>query len=357
MAILHLDGFDTYTNTTDVAARYPGTTAGNIGFSTTAGRFGGGMVASSSGTSLAQLASVIIPHSGSGAIVAGGATWFAASNTTFPVLTFGNSTGNAAASGSELSLNYHNDLGGILQLRRGGYQSGGGTLIASSTVGFPNGLWHHVEMKATVADSGGAVEVRVNGTTVISYSGDTRASTTGTAGIDRVNFATYSTSTTTGGGWDDIYILDTSGSVANDFLGDVRINTLAPTSDSAVQFTRSTGASNYLCVDEGRQNSDTDYVESSTVGHIDKYGYADLSASVATVYGLQALTWAKKTDATTRTMRNKLYSGATTTDGTAYALTTSYLPYAQVATLNPDGSVQWTPTTVNAALAGFEVVS
>jgi hypothetical protein len=110
-------------------------------------------------------------------------------------------------------------------------------------------------------------------------------------------------------------------------------------------------------VDEGRTNSDTDYVESSTVGHIDKYGYGDLAAGVTTVYGVQVLTWSRKTDANTRTMRSKLYSGGTTADGTSAALATNYTPIVQLTTLDPNTSAQWTTTNVNAALAGFEIVT
>lgn len=104
-------------------------------------------------------------------------------------------------------------------------------------------------------------------------------------------------------------------------------------------------------------NSDTDYVESSTSGHVDKYGYADLAAGVTTVYGVQAISWVKKTDAGPRTFRSNLYSGASTANGTTGGLTITYSPVVALATLNPSGSIQWTPTTVNAALGGYEIVT
>lgn len=354
MAILWMDGFDTYTATADLGQRY--VAGASCTLQTTSGRFGGGSVASNStiSTAVSNL-SVNITHSGSSAIVAGGTTYFTSSaSSSYPIFGFYNSLAGTPI--NEVSLYW--DLGtGALKLYRGA--STGGTLLATSTATYLAGVWHHIEMKATIADAGGAVEVRVNGvSSIISFSGDTRISTTGTAGIDRIYFGTWNIgSLSANGGWDDIYILDTSGSVANDFLGDCRVNTLAPTSDAAVQFTRSTGASNYLTVDEGRYNSDTDYVESSTVGHIDRYGYADLAAAVATVYGVQPITWCRKTDATTRTMRNKLVSGATTSNGSNFALTTSYQPMVSTYTLDPNTSAQWTVSNANAATAGFEIVS
>lgn len=354
MAVLWMDGFDTYTATADLAGRY--LTGSSCTLHTTSGRFGGGSVASNSTAATATSSLYVnITHSGSSAIVAGGTTYFTASaSSSYPVLGFYNSLAGTPI--NEVSL-YWDLATGALKLYRGA--STGGTLLATSTATYQPGVWHHLEMKANIADAGGAVEVRVNGvSSIVSFSGDTRISTTGTAGIDRIYFATYNTGIlTTGGGWDDIYILDTSGSVANDFLGDVRINTLAPTSDASVQFTKSTGASNYLCVDEGRYNSDTDYVESATVGHIDRYGFADLAAAVSTVYGVQPIVWCKKTDATVRTMRTKLVSGATTADGSSFALTTSYLPMVSTYTLDPNTSAQWSVANANAATSGFEVLT
>jgi hypothetical protein len=140
-------------------------------------------------------------------------------------------------------------------------------------------------------------------------------------------------------------------------LGDCRVTTLAPTSDAAVQFTRSTGASNWSCIDEGRYNSDTDYVESSTVSHVDRYGFADLPASVATVHGVQTIAWGRKTDASNRTWRQILTSGATSAPGGAAALSTGYAPYAYLVALDPATSAPWTPAAVNAIEAGFEIVS
>lgn len=343
MAILWMDGFDTYLAKADVALRYPGSDTLNSALNATGSRFG-------TPCFYPQTAGLTVnfTHSASNPMVVGG-TVLPFLNSAAPQLYLMNTTYSTA--NPELCLLF--DTGGIVRLYRGS-PSAGGVLIASSTQTYSETLWQHIEVKAVIADSGGTCEVRIGGTTVINFTGDTKVSTTGTAGLDRVIFGG---SSSTRGAWDDIYILDNSGSVANNFLGDCRINTLAPTSDSSVQFTRSTGASNYLCVDEGKYNSDTDYVESSTVGHVDKYGFADLAAAVATVYGVQATCWVRKTDATVRTLRQNIYSNASTSAQTAFGVTVAYAPSGHVATLNPDGSVQWTPSTVNAALAGFEIVS
>src|SRR5690349_11573736 len=342
-----MDGCDTYAATADILARYGG--GGSVGISTTAGRFGGGCVALNSSASLNGAGAVTIPHTGANAIITGCA-FFQGTGGSTPIMTLYNST----ASTVEITL-WWDASTNQFRLQRGNQSLPTSNVLASTTQSFQATLWHHIEMKSVIADSGGTCEVRANGATVINYSGDTRQSSTGTAGVDRIYFCTYATLTTSGA-LDDMYIIDSTGPI-NNFVGDCRINTLAPSSDSAVQFTRSTGASNYLCVDEGRQNSDTDYVESATVGNVDKYGYTDLAAGVTSVYGVQVLTWAKKTDAAIRTMRNKLYSGGTTSDGSTFTLTTGYAPYATIASVDPNTSAQWTVSNANAALAGFEVVS
>jgi hypothetical protein len=338
MAVIWMDGFDTYTATTEVAARYAGATS-SVTLSTTGSRFGGPCYFPGT-TGL----TVNFTHSGSAASIVGATVL--PPGTTNALFSFYNTT--FSTSTPELTL--VNDTGTV-KLYRG---SNIGTLLATAAATYTTGVWRHYEIKVTIADAGGTVEVRIDGTVALTFTGDTRQSTTGTAGVDRITFGGASNSN---GAWDDIYILDASGSVANDFIGDVRVNTLAPTSDAAVQFTRSTGASNYLCVDEGKMNSDTDYVESATVGHIDRYGYADLAASVATVYAVQPTTWCRKTDATARTMRNKLVSGATTSNGSSFTLTTTYQAMATPLTLDPNTSAQWTVSNANAATAGFEVLT
>jgi hypothetical protein len=348
MAILWMDGMDGYSSITDMATRYPGTNTSIVGFYTTGGRFGGGTVSTNNASNSSYLGNVVIPHTTSAIIVGGAHNVGVGTNSDYPMFLLMNTTTGATT--NELSLRHNS---GTLQLYRGGSS----TLLAAATMGVAQGVWHHIEMKATIADSGGTCEVRLNGVTVITYTGDTRNSTSGTAGVDRVAFGTVGSTLAAGGLWDDIYVLDTTGAAANNFLGDVRINQLLPTSDSSVQFTRSTGASNFSCVDEGKHNTDTDYVESSTVGHIDRYGFADLPASATSVHGVQAVTWAKKTDAGTRTLRNIIYSGSGSAAGTTIGLTTTYAAITSVASVDPDTGTAWTPTTANAATAGYEIIA
>lgn len=105
---------------------------------------------------------------------------------------------------------------------------GSGTVLGTSTGNYGAGLgWIYVELKCSIADSGGTAELRIGGVTEISFTGDTRNG--GAGSISHVAF--YPGGSGAGGmsGFfiDDLYILDGIGT-PNDFLGDCRVDTLYP---------------------------------------------------------------------------------------------------------------------------------
>jgi hypothetical protein len=212
------------------------------------------------------------------------------------------------------------------------------------------GSWDYVEFKALVADAGGTAEVRVNGTAVITLSGqDTRNG--GTAQVTNVLFAPGGTNIADICDW---YIADTTGTANNDFIGDLRVREQYPNgAGTYTDFTPSAG-SNYQAVDETAQDGDTTYVESSTVGHKDTYAYANLSGS-PTIKGARLLLLAKKDDAGARSIAPTVKSGATEDDGATAALSTSYVYYSKIWETDPNSAAAWTAANLNAAEFGVEV--
>ncbi len=227
------------------------------------------------------------------------------------------------------------------------------TLIATSAL-LPQiviGAYCYIELDVTIHNSTGAYEVRVDEVAVLSASG-----------VDTANTANnYATGFGFIGGqgnsaFDDYYCCDTTGSNYNTFLGDVRVETLMPTSNSSVQWTPSTGT-NYQTVDETTLSA-ADYNESSTVGHIDKFGLQDLTTTPTTVHAVAPIMNQAKVDAGGRTIRNILDSGGTVRNGASVSPTlTTPLYTTDIVMLNPNGSVAWTGTSVNALLAGYEIVT
>lgn len=240
---------------------------------------------------------------------------------------------------------------GQVQIRRG---TGGGTIIATSTLNLVADAWHYFEVKLLCADAGGLCTVRVDEVEFVTFSGDTRNS--GSAPIDAIRFF----HTTNGASaLDDLVILDATGSAPyNDFIGERVIKAKRPTGNGASsEWGGSDGNStdNYQLVDDDPVNT-TDYVSSNVAGQRDLY---DMSAAIGlnSVDAVQVVTYASKSDSGVRSFKPLLRSSVGTVDeGATQALSTSWASYyAPIELTNPDGSA-WTPVNVNTIQAGVETV-
>lgn len=242
-----------------------------------------------------------------------------------------------------------------MEIRRGAYN---GTLLATSTVTIPRDVWVYIEASVTISETVGEVHVRINGDTtdIVSFTGDTKNGGTNDT-IDAVSIMG-----STGGGGNnhisDIYICNDSGVENNDFLGDVAVRTLSPNGNgNSSQLTGSDGnqTDNYLLVDEKPFNT-TDYTYSSTSGHKDTYGMADLPAAASTVFGVQVNASMRKDDAGLGQARYVLRSGGTDYVGSTETLTTTATTYVGLYEQDPATTSAWTVSGVNSAEAGMEVV-
>src|SRR5579872_223562 len=181
---------------------------------------------------------------------------------------------------------------GTWKYHRGDSQIGGPSLGQSSGHGASASAWIYVEIKVKFHGSTGTVEIHVDGNSVLSLTGQ-NTSQTGNAFCTNIAFQGSS-----GGSdhtqLDDIYMLDTTGSYNNDFLGPVNIKVLWATSDGGTnQFTPSSGANHYDRVNENPQDTTT-YLEDGTAGDKELFGVTNLN--LATIAGIQMNTVAKLTD-------------------------------------------------------------
>lgn len=230
-----------------------------------------------------------------------------------------------------------------------------GSIIATASVAMTTGVWNYFELKVYVANSSGTVELRLNGATVASYTGDTQA--TGYANIMGIDFggvSSYSPIFTV----DDLYVCDASGSVNNTFLGDVRVDTIFPTgAGNSTQFTPSTGA-NWENVDDASPDGDSTYNSGDTAGYKDTFVFGDLSIASATIHGIQTNICARKDDAGTRTMTDVVRTASTDyTGGTTHSLADGYLNYRTIRETNPNTSAAWAVSEVNGAEFGYAVTA
>lgn len=237
---------------------------------------------------------------------------------------------------------------GHIELRRGG------TVIAlSAGAVLTDSVWTYMEVKPTLADAGGTVVIKVNGNTVIDFTGDTRNSGTETA------FSSIYFPTNSGIKIDDFYLMDNTGSAPyNDFYGEMKIETLVPNGNGAFsQLLGSDGNStdNYLLVDE-IPASMTDYVGSSTIGQRDTYTFQNSSTGSGQVAAVQTCVYAQKTDAGAASVKTVERASAGPTERVSAAITVSNPTWVQNGPqiTDPTGAT-WSIATVNSAEFGVEV--
>lgn len=236
----------------------------------------------------------------------------------------------------------------------------GGTLVNSTTfTGNPvASSWAYYELEI-VQGTTGAVNLRMNGAQIASLSGNTAIS--GVGALSAV-FIGENGSTGQNYFYDDLYVLDGTGSINNTFLapagGDVRVATFFPTGAGADTQLTPTGASaNWQCVSEQSPDFDSTYVSSATAGQEDLYAFTPALPTTNQIFGVGVKTLARKDDSNTRSIASLLSSGATVAQGATNALGSSYVAYNDTYNTDPNTSAAWTVSAVNALQAGVKVIS
>jgi len=248
---------------------------------------------------------------------------------------------------AQVGVYLNND--GTLSVKRNGNL---GTTLATSSNSIFIANWFYIELKATVNNSG-TYEVRVNGVIWISGSGDTQQSANAYA--NRVSFGGAG-SLGTGGYTDDIYVCDTTGSVNNNFLGDIRVEAVFPAANgTTIQWTVSGVALNYQAIDEVTPNDETDFNFTTTSGFIDLFDFTNLTSISGIVYGLQTDIYVRKDDAGSRYLRRVIRRGGTNYEGSVVTSVLDNYSYSvEIAETDPSTLVLWTITNINGAEFGYK---
>lgn len=238
-----------------------------------------------------------------------------------------------------------------------GLYRGDGTLLGSlSAAGkLQANVFHYVEVKVKVADSGGSFDIRIDNVSVASGSAlDTRNGGTD-ALVDNIVFVTGD-----GTYIDDIYVCNEAGTINNDFLGDCHVEALLPDANGNYsQFVGSDANSvdNYLLVDDpGAHDGDTTYVESGTDDQKDSYQVADMAAA-GTIKGIVQWAIARRDQTGARDIAffTRL-SGVDSAASADQTLAASYAWHRAVWETKPGGGA-WTVANLNADEAEFGVIS
>lgn len=238
-----------------------------------------------------------------------------------------------------------------------------GNNLGTSSSAISLGVWNYIEWKMTPHTSAGANTniLKINGANVLTLSGgtNTRGDFVATNGLASVGIGSPTTpgNTTFDVAFDDFYLIDTAGSVNNDFLGDVRVQYIKPTgAGNATNWTPNTGT-NYAAVDDSTPDDDTTYVSTSTTSTTDLYVMEDLTYAPAGIMAVQPLICAKKMDGGSRTIAPVFRHSSTDADGTAQGATDGYSYLRQIHEVNPVTGLAWTGSDINNIEFGAKLVT
>lgn len=254
------------------------------------------------------------------------------------------------------------DLSGRLELSTAGRLrliDGGGGAVATSATGVVTGNnWHFIEIKWRPHATLGVAEIKVDETTVATFAGDTLANQATQDSVAEIRLGEATTGTDS---WfDDLYVLDLTGTVNNDYLGDVRVVTKLPTADSTTNadFTPDTGTDHFSRVDEPFiLDDDTSYVENGTNGATDTFTTGALGLT-GTVYGVQVAAATRKTDSKVRAMKTVVRPGVTNQLGADdHTVNATYKVQHTIYEVNPDTSSLWTVGEVDGNEFGFRITT
>jgi hypothetical protein len=118
-----------------------------------------------------------------------------------------------------------------------------------------------------------------------------------------------------------------------------------------------TAAGNYYSANQNPAQGAQSYVFEATVGEEDLYTYPALSAPPSAIYAVAVKASVAKSDAGAKTVSVRCKSGSTDSGGAAAAPGTSYGWTTAIFERDPNGSVAWTLSALNAAQAGVKVES
>jgi hypothetical protein len=321
------------------------------------GRFGGKClsISNSSTSNERTQASYLIPHGYSHDIWFQGAAMYVPADYAFtkPFIGIGN-TGTALMTASFSTF-------GTVELWLGRYNKPLGQLLAVSAAGvYYNNAWNYLEMGGLlIDDTSGYVEVRVNTVPVISI-----VSTNTGPVLQAFNSYMVGYQEDVGLGqsqtdvlWDDLYLTDNQGSYNTSYLGNVRVQTQVPASNSSsISWSAFPALTPNWEAASNEDIDDTSYVYSSIVDDYDLYNITPILNSPQ-VFGITVRGAYRQTDATQRSVANLIESGSDQAEGTEFFTPSTFSFSSDVFETDPATDIPWVYTDINLLKIGPKLKS
>jgi len=225
---------------------------------------------------------------------------------------------------------------------------GASTLVATSAVTVTEDTTNFFEFYYKLADSpDGRFVIKLNGVTIIDFTGDTKPSTETTFDAIRLGYA--GVAGRVANGRYDNFILDDAA-----YIGLTKVQAIYPTAAGTTDDWTPSAGDNYACVDE-RPVSDTDYVSTNTVDHLDSYTTSNLSGTIVSIKAVQVQARIKKDGAATpQNAKLALRSGTTDYLSADNAIGTSYGAILNIWETDPDTAAAWIEAGVNGIEIGIK---
>ncbi len=212
--------------------------------------------------------------------------------------------------------------------------------------------WNVMEVMLTVADSGGRFVIKVNGVTVIDFTGDTR--NLGTAGrTSQVR----------------IGIITTLGTYANMYLDDIIFSddawpgtgglwVLPVTGNGDLQEWTASEGEQHACVSTLPADFTRFIYASGAVAGVDSnFEFANLPLTPTAIGAVMLVAQARAAAPGSVPVRTIAYSGATVANGATVGVDVGTITLTQIMDTNPATASAWTESAVNALKGGVGIAS
>lgn len=246
-----------------------------------------------------------------------------------------------------LNLSIH-----AIEVRRGDYS---GTVLGRGGEIHQN-RWHCIEFRLVVDNAVGVFQLKVDGTQVVNFSGDTQA--TANANVASFRFGYHAAPNSLVSYYDDIAFNDIAGGVNDSWIGRGGIPAIFPEgvgNSTDLDLFPNTGEANWEDVDEVPPDDDTSYVFDDLIDDHDSYVASNLPAA-GTISAVQWLARAKSDLVGAPEIARILRIGGVDYQGADIAIDADYDYYPEPLDQDPNaGPGAWTVAAVNGMEIGVKI--
>lgn len=368
MAVIVVEGFDHYSAQADFQARTGALQWNNVyqgfgGFTTGRGGYGQALVVNNPNPYTAIIGGSFWANYGS--IYIGTAINVIPTNATYFDVQFMDYVNQVV----QLNLRFYTNSGSVVAYAGDPNNSNlpYAQVAASPANVFNPYVWNYFEF-GVVPSTSGSFNVQVNGVSVFAASGIrtvgyviSPATTNNWINGIQYNFHNAAGGYSSLAYMDDFYLCDSTTGAGtypcNTFLGDVAVRAIYATGNSSVTWTPLANA-NWQEISHAAFPGDSSYNSASSVGNADLFTFGSLPADASVVFYLQAIGAFRKLDAGPQTIVQTIKSGTGTfTSATPHVMSLGYTWLVDGTPVDPNISGSWTPTSVNAVLAGYKLNS